>query len=231
MALVATAASRSRHYGLDRGVVVGALLAGIAGFAACGWLFHDSLRRQANGGGTPGDAIAAVAVVVFWAAFRRIRLSQLADCLAPALALFLFIARVGCFMAGCDYGRPTGHSWGVRYTNGLALAWYGTPLGIPLHPIQLYESALAAALLAFLILLRNKPWREGMLFCLFAAVYSLGCFLIEFLRGDAEHGFLGPLSEQQWLCVLVLAAVLSSRARGCNPSGGGITRVEVSSHR
>jgi phosphatidylglycerol:prolipoprotein diacylglycerol transferase len=231
LALVATAAARARHNGLERGVVVGAVLAGIAAFAGCGWLFHDSLQWQANGGGTTGDALAAVAVAVVWAALRRVKLLQLADCVAPALALFLFIARVGCFMAGCGYGRPTGHAWGVKYTNGLALAWYGTPLGIPLHPTQLYECALAAVIFVFLVLLRNKPWHEGAQFSASAAVYSVGRFLIEFLRGDAERGFLGPLSDPQWLCVLVFAAVVLSRIHGGNPSGGVVTPVEVSSHR
>jgi phosphatidylglycerol:prolipoprotein diacylglycerol transferase len=231
LVLVLISALRARLNGLDLVAVVGAVLAGVAGFAVAGWLFHDSLQRPATDSGTSGDALAAVAAMVAWAGVRRVRLLQLADCLAPPFALFIVLVRVGCFLAGCDFGRPTGHAWGVTYTDGLALAWYGTPLGIPLHPTQLYESAVAMVLFGLLIFYQRHLPPEGMVFSAFAASFTACRFFLGFLRGDAGRGFPGPLSASQWLCILAFAAVLLSRVYVRNPSGGRVTRSEVSSHR
>jgi phosphatidylglycerol:prolipoprotein diacylglycerol transferase len=188
--------------GLSRETVLGALLAGVTGFAISVWLFHALLQRHATGSGTVGGCFAAMAAVKAWAVCRRIPFLRLADCLARPLALYIAIVRVGCFMAGCDFGEPTGHFWGVTFTSGLSLAWYGTPLGVPLHPTQLYESAWCAAIFIWLSLVQHRPLPEGARFSAFVATYTFGRFIIEFLRGDADRGFLGPLSVPQWFCII-----------------------------
>src|ERR1035438_9824628 len=66
---------------------------------------------------------------------------QAADVFAPGIALGHGIGRLGCFAAGCCWGRPTKLPWGVTFTNPLAEQLVGVPLGIRLHPTQLYESA------------------------------------------------------------------------------------------
>lgn len=145
-------------------------------------------------------------VVTTWVACRRARLSfwKIADAAAPALALGLAIVRLGCLAAGCDYGLPTHSFLGVVFRNPVAHALTGVPLGTPLHPTQLYESALGLALLAGL---SWGPWQrapEGARVCFFAGGYSVARFGLEFLRGDANRGFVGPLSTSQFLAVVTV---------------------------
>ena len=80
----------------------------------------------------------------------------------------------------------------------------GGALGIPLHPSQLYESALGVVLFGSLLMLERRPRRPGTLIYAFAGLYSVGRFLLEFLRGDIDRGFWGPFSTSQWLSLLVL---------------------------
>ena len=114
------------------------------------------------------------------------------------------IARIGCFAASCDYGEATDLPWTVVFTRPDAARLTGVPLGVRLHPSQLYESALGAVLFGSLLMLERKPRREGGLIFAFAGLYSAGRFFLEFLRGDANRGFWGPFSTSQWLSLLVL---------------------------
>ena len=130
--------------------------------------------------------------------------------MAPALALFLMVMGIAGFLAGSDFGRPTDSPLGVTFTNGLALAWYGTPLGIALQPTQLYESALSAGIFAFLIVWERRRPPAGTLFLAFCVTYSAGRFFLEFLRGDADRGFLWLLSIPQWFYLATLVVCAAS---------------------
>src|SRR6185369_12701012 len=103
----------------------------------------------------------------------------------------------GCFLAGCDYGQPTSSVLGVRFPRGSLAALdharrgfvpAGAP-SLPVHPTQLYEAAigLVAAALATLSL-RTTSRRDGRAFATFLALYALGRFLLEWMRGDEERG-------------------------------------------
>jgi phosphatidylglycerol:prolipoprotein diacylglycerol transferase len=138
--------------------------------------------------------------LVIWWFIRRHQLSfwAVTDVYAVGLPLGHAIGRMGCFMAGCCYGKPTDSDWGVIFTNPKSLA----PLDIHIHPTQLYEAA--ANLLIFLILLffrRHKSF-SGQVFLFYAMLYSSARFTIEFFRGDPRGG-LGPLSTSQWVGIAV----------------------------
>ena len=80
-------------------------------------------------------------MVAFWyIAKHRMPFWTTCDVFAPGIALGHVTGRLGCFAAGCCYGKPTDVPWAVIFTNPLAAANVGTPLGIPLHPTQLYEA-------------------------------------------------------------------------------------------
>lgn len=147
-------------------------------------------------GGLLGGLLAA------WLYLRRYRLDQAAyaDLLAPALPLFHAFARIGCFLVGCCYGLPCEH--GIAFTQAL-----GAPNGIPLLPIQLIEGGCNLLILAAL-LLTEKQRRKGSNLPFYLASYAVCRFVLEFWRGDAIRGFVGPLSTSQWISVLILAAVL-----------------------
>lgn len=121
-----------------------------------------------------------------------------ADLASPALALGHAFGRIGCFLAGCCYGHPTSCPISVTFTNP-ASEINPLFLGQPLHPVQLYESA--GNFIIFLILnaslagtLSGKRPR-GLTLALYAGLYSLLRFCLEFLRGDdrgASHLGLSP---------------------------------------
>lgn len=107
------------------------------------------------------------------------------DTLAPALALGQGIGRVGCFMAGCCYGAETHAPWAVIFSapNGLA------PIGVPLHPTQLYQSLAGFVLFGALILFRRKGLEPGKIAGLYLVLFSLFRIGIEFFRADWRGDF------------------------------------------
>ncbi len=131
------------------------------------------------------------------------------DIYACVLPLGHAFGRVGCFFAGCCYGKPV--EWGYAYTHAAG----STPLGVPLLPIQLIESAcLILIFLMQIILLLRFPAKRLLNTFFYAFSYPVVRFVLEFFRGDAERGrFL--LSTSQWvsLAVFVTASVLLIRKR------------------
>lgn len=162
---------------------------------------------QAGGvfsGGLIGAAIAAVWYI------RRHHMPPLGtwDAFAPGLALGHAIGRVGCFAAGCCYGKETTHFWGVTFKNPLAAAWVGTPLGVPLEPTQLFESAVELANFFILMwMLKHKKF-EGQVLGAYLFLYGFARYFLEFLRGDPGRGevFGGFMTGTQLISIgLVIA--------------------------
>lgn len=127
------------------------------------------------------------------------------DWIAPSLALGHAVGRLGCFAAGCCYGNSTDAPWAVVFTHMDSLA----PLGVPVHPTQLYEAAFLALLGAFLLwrLPRNK--KDGGLFSEYLALYSAARFALEFLRADPR--VLGPLTAGHLFSLVVFITAFAFR--------------------
>tara|TARA_B100000686_G_scaffold137739_1_gene145114 strand:+ start:3612 stop:4379 length:768 start_codon:yes stop_codon:yes gene_type:complete len=152
-----------------------------------------------------GGLILSVIVAMGFIKKRQLSLWRIADILAPSIAIGQAIGRWGCFFAGCCYGRPTDFSWGVTFTDSRALA----PLNHSLHPTQVYLSLNALAIFWILIWLRKRKAFDGQIFCAYGILYSIGRFLIEFLRGD-DRGFAIEkiLSTSQFIGIFLLIASL-----------------------
>jgi phosphatidylglycerol---prolipoprotein diacylglyceryl transferase len=137
---------------------------------------------------------------------RRCRLPvwKIADLFGPSVALGLFFARIGCFMAGCCYGKETHLPWGITFTDPQSLA----RLGVALHPTQLYEAAGGLFLFFFLTWMEKRKSYEGQIFWLFLLLYSLLRFLIEFFRDD-PRGFLPGTFLSTSQAIGILLAILS----------------------
>jgi phosphatidylglycerol:prolipoprotein diacylglycerol transferase len=159
-------------------------------------------------------------LAAFGAAFWLVRRYQLpmwttADIFAPGIALGHVVGRFGCLLAGCCYGKPTTVPWAITFTNPIASLNVGTPLGVPLHPTQLYDAG--AELLIFFILLGSEKRTAsvpGRTFWLYMALYGISRFIIEFYRGDDRGMLLGVSTSQAVSLVLVpLALVMLLRAR------------------
>jgi phosphatidylglycerol:prolipoprotein diacylglycerol transferase len=158
-----------------------------------------------SGGVFYGGLIAAVAVA-FWYMWRhRMPLWTTCDVFAPGIALGHAVGRLGCLMAGCCYGRPTTVPWAITFTNPAAAANVGTPLGIALHPTQLYEAA-AEALILVLLLVTEKKGRpfEGRTFWSYMVLYGVSRFVIEFFRGDERGIVFSTISTSQFISLILV---------------------------
>ena len=138
-----------------------------------------------SGGVFYGGLILAVAVAFWYIARHGMPFWTTCDVFAPGIALGHVTGRLGCFAAGCCYGRPTDVSWGVIFTNPLAAAQVGTPLGIRLHPTQLYEAG-AELLILIVLLATERRGRKfpGRTFWLYMFLYAVSRYIIEIYRGD-----------------------------------------------
>ncbi len=156
------------------------------------------------------------ALPVAWWYVRRHHLPywRTADILAPGVVIGQAIGRVGCFMAGCCFGMPAKVPWAATFTSVDAQRTVGTPLDVPLHPAQLYESL--ACLLIFAILLWMAPRKRfhGQIVSGYVILYAVARFVVEFFRGDEIRGFvrISPDQVVSTSQVIALSLVLAVMA-------------------
>jgi len=157
-----------------------------------------------TGGIFYGGLILSVAVAVWYVRRHNLPVWEMGDAIAPGIALGYAVGRFGCLFGGCCYGAPTSMPWGITFHDHFASDFVGTPLGVSLHPTQLYEAGAALVILAVL-LLTERRWRPfpGRTFWLYGALYAVSRFAIEFFRGD-HRGVLFGLSTSQAISVLLL---------------------------
>jgi phosphatidylglycerol:prolipoprotein diacylglycerol transferase len=182
-----------------------------------GHMYGQNLREiftldTLQAGGVFSGGLVAAFVVAAWF-LRKHHMPALAtlDAFAPGLAMGHAIGRLGCFAAGCCYGKPTHHFWGVTFTNPLAGQLVGTPLGEALEPTQLFESAVELGIFLLLTWMFKRKKFDGQIFGAYLFLYGTARFFIEFLRDDPGRGsvFGGALSGTQLIAMgLVLAGGL-----------------------
>lgn len=158
-----------------------------------------------SGGVFYGGLFLAVPVALWYMRRHRMPIWTTCDIFAPGIALGHAIGRLGCLMAGCCFGRPTSVPWGITFTSPLAASNVGTPLGVALHPTQLYESGVELFIFTFLLLTerRGRPFR-GRTFWAYVLLYGIARFIIELYRGDARGTVFDVLSTSQFLSTLVV---------------------------
>ncbi len=162
-------------------------------------------------GGFIGGLLGAI-----WAVRRRGQpVAELADISAPALALAYGLGRIGCFLVGDDYGRPTDSWVGVAFPNGAPPSTAGNlrrgfgvdiPADIPdgqilsVYPTQLFETGISLLIFFILWRLRFKDRRAGWLFSLWLVLAGVERFVIEFFRAKDDR-FFGALSLAQVISI------------------------------
>jgi len=168
-----------------------------------------SLSTFLAGGVFYGGFLAALFFTIWYVRVQKLSFWKLADLLAPAVALGQSVGRLGCFSGGCDYGKPTTAPWGVVFTSAFAHEVSGVPLGVRLHPTQLYESITTFVIFGLLLWWFPKKKREGDVFLGYVGLYALARFFLEFLRGDEDRGFVlhHLLSTSQFIALLALAGI------------------------
>ncbi len=163
-----------------------------------------------------GGFIAAFLLAVLYMRKQQLPAFPTMDAFAPGIALGQAIGRLGCFAAGCCWGRECDLPWGVRFRSNFAAP---VPLDKTLHPVQLYESA--ANLIIFGILYRRfrHTHRAGQVIGLYLVLYSTARFIIEFYR-EHEQSLVGPFSLTQWIALGLLAlgiGILIRQRRHASP--------------
>ncbi len=162
-----------------------------------------------------GGFIAALLFAYFYMRRQRLAVLPTADLFAPGVAIGHGIGRLGCFAAGCCWGKPTSLPWAVTFTSKDTTT--GVPLGVPLHPTQLYE-ALAEGIICLILIWRLKRGhQDGQIIGLYLLLYGMVRFAVEFLRvHDGSNPFGGPFVLEQWISlgVAVVGAWLVSRRPG-----------------
>ena len=167
------------------------------------------------GGVFYGGFLAALGVS--WWYIRRTKLPgwRTADVFAPAIALGHGIGRLGCFSAGCCWGVLCTRPWAVVFRNPVANQLVGVPIGVPLHPTQLYEAFAEFAIFGILYWRYGKPHRPGAIIALYLLLYPAARFVVEFYRyHDQVNPFGGPLDTSQWISLILMGAGAAYFLRG-----------------
>lgn len=148
-------------------------------------------------GGLLAYVILAIPVTLLLARNRKAAL----DLVAVSVPIPWTMAKLGCLLNGCCFGKPCSLPWGIIFPEG------GAPAGVPVHPTQIYEIIIMGLLVVVFRLLQSERWRGTMLLW-FVGIYGFGRAAIDIFRGDADrYIYIGSLTLTQLICAA--AAVVS----------------------
>ena len=224
-----------KRYGIDEEfastMVMFAAIGGIVGAKVYyAILFHDwRLLFDRAGLVWYGGLIGALLVCSIVVVRRKLPYFTVTDAASPAIALGYAIGRLGCFMVGDDYGRPTDAWFGVAFPKGAppttarSLRDFGVSVdpGVPddailrVHPTQIYESIAALIMFVVLMWMAKRRHATGVLFAAFLIMLGIERFLVEFLRAKDDR-FFGPFTVAQIISIILViagTALLATRRR------------------
>ena len=159
-------------------------------------------------GGWPFKVVSFLGLltILFYIYRHQMALWTTLDIMAVAMPLGQFIGRLGCFMAGCCYGKECHLPWAVTFNNPDTLA----PVGVAVHPTQLYESFLSLGVFFFFLWWRHRQTFPGQILGAYLLLAGAVRFFVEFFRGD-ERGpvlLLGMPSTQVIALGLIVGAAI-----------------------
>ena len=141
------------------------------------------------GGAIHGGIIGAT-LAFFWRVKRlKLPFARTLDIMTPAVALGQAIGRLGCFSAGCCYGTTCSLPWAVTFTDPNARFLSGTPLALPLHPVQLYTFLTNLLIMGVLLAFRKHRRFAGQVSGIYFILEGIGRVVTEHWRGDLDRGF------------------------------------------
>lgn len=157
-----------------------------------------------------GFIIGGVAASYIYCKIKKVSALKYFDLIMPEVALAQGIGRIGCFFAGCCYGRPTDSIFGIAFKHSEY-----APNGVKLIPTQLISSAGDFVIAGVLFLYAKKDRADSGVGALYMILYGIGRFLVEFLRSD-YRGNIGVMSTSQFISVIVVVTgiVIFIRANG-----------------
>jgi len=201
---------RAKSRGMNRDLVYNiVILCLIAGFLGAK-ILYIAIDIQAiiadpklllSGGGfvVYGGIIGGVISALIYCRIRKVSFLAYFDLLIPSVALAQGFGRIGCFLAGCCYGRETDSILGIVFHQS-ALA----PNNVKLIPTQLFSSAGDFLITWFLILFARQERQPGKVGALYLVLYGTGRFVIEFFRDDYRGTIGGILSTSQFISIFTV---------------------------
>ena len=170
------------------------------------YLAHPGKLLTGSGFVFYGSFLFAIPTMFLFFKKNKLPTYAMLDVMAVTTCLVHMFGRIGCFMAGCCYGKLTDSVLGVTFTDSTCQA---QPLHTPLHPTQLYEASYIFVVMVILLVLRRRKKFYGQLFLVYLMLYAIGRFLLEYLRGDTGRGFVvdNYISNSQFVAVVILVTV------------------------
>lgn len=205
---------RARKYGYkDEAVLDIAIFGILSGFVGAKLLYvlveFDSFLKNpmdvlgSEGFVVYGGIIVGALVGILYCRIKKLPCWEYFDLLAPSIAVAQGFGRIGCFLAGCCYGRPTDTFCGVTFPEGSF-----APAGVPLIPTQLISSAGDFIITGILLVYSKHNKKAGNVGILYMLLYGIGRFLVECLRSD-DRGTVGLLSTSQFISIgIILLAII-----------------------
>ena len=207
---LAVAAKRAKKRGLDTDFLYGLVFVTLViGFIGAKLLyciveieaFLNEPMRVLSGSGFVlyGGIIGGILAAMVYCKYKKANFFEYFDLAVPSVAIAQGFGRIGCFLAGCCYGRETNSCIGIMFHNSSI-----APNGIKLIPTQLFSSAGNFLIALVLLLYARNNRKTGKVGSLYLILYSVGRFIIEFFRND-YRGNVGVLSTSQFISLLILA--------------------------
>jgi len=144
-----------------------------------------------------GGLIGGMLYVTIYIHRNKLKWIEVADWVAPFLALGQGIGRIGCFLVGDDYGSPTNLPWGCAFPNGLP------PTNIPVHPTQIYEMMMYFIVFLYLRYRKHNKIFTGELIFEYLFLVGFSRFMIEFIRVNPKYIF--GLTGAQYISIIMIS--------------------------
>ena len=154
-----------------------------------------------NGYVVYGGIIGGILVGWLYCRIKKLKFLEYFDLMMPSIALAQGFGRIGCFLAGCCYGKETSGPLAVTFTNSDF-----APNNVALIPTQIYSGFLDFAHFLLLLYVAKHKKADGQVAACYLIFYSIGRFVIEFFRGDIERGSVGVLSTSQFISIFTTVA-------------------------
>lgn len=174
--------------------------------------FHSGGEFGISGLMFYGGLIVAIVVGVLYIHHHRINILKVCDIMAPSIALGAFFTRIGCFLNGCCFGKPTDSFWGMVFPDASPASYFFP--GTAIYPTQIFSSLLGITAFVMLLFLERYKRFEGYTFTLFLMFLAFGRFVIDYFRFYTEIvtirtiGLTLTINQVIGICIFLVSLIM-----------------------